>query len=127
MNLTSCTLSRNTAARLGGGIETASGTLNLSGCTLSGNSAAFRGGGIDALGGVYGCTLNLSGCTLTGNSAATGGGIYDDSGTTVTVKDSSSITGNTAPVGSGPDVLNQGVLDLDASSIIGILDGKQPS
>ena len=43
---------------------------------------------------------------------------------TVTVKNSSSITGNTAPVGFGADVYNQGVLYLDSSSTIGILDGN---
>ena len=41
---------------------------------------------------------------------------------TVTVKDSSSITGNTAPVGWGPDVYNYGVLHVDAGSIVGIVD-----
>jgi hypothetical protein len=42
----------------------------------------------------------------------------------VTVNNSSSITGNSAPVGFGADVYNQGVLYLDATSIIGILDGN---
>jgi hypothetical protein len=42
----------------------------------------------------------------------------------VTVKNSSNITGNTAPVGFGADVYNQGVLYLDSSSTIGILDGN---
>jgi hypothetical protein len=42
---------------------------------------------------------------------------------TVTVKNSSSITGNSAPVGFGADVYNQGVLYLDSSSKIGILNG----
>jgi len=42
----------------------------------------------------------------------------------VTVKNSSSITGNTAPVGFGADVYNLGVLYLDSTSIIGILDGN---
>jgi hypothetical protein len=45
----------------------------------------------------------------------------------VTVENSSSIINNTAPAGYGADVYNLGVLHLDASSIIGILDGKQPS
>jgi hypothetical protein len=44
----------------------------------------------------------------------------------VTVENSSSITGNTAPVGSGADVYNQGTLYLDATSIIGILIGNSP-
>ena len=44
---------------------------------------------------------------------------------TVTVKNSSSITGNTAPAGFGADVYNAGVVYLEVStSIIGILDGN---
>jgi len=41
----------------------------------------------------------------------------------VTVKSSSSITGNGAPIGFGADVYNKSVLYLDGSSTIGILDG----
>src|SRR5207249_3459850 len=108
--ITRTTLSDNTATPSyggGGGIWQNGGTLNLSSCTLSGNSA-FHGGGINTQGG----TLNLSGCILTGNSASIqGGGIrISSSSATVTVKDSSSITRNTAPVGYGPDVFNYGVL-----------------
>jgi hypothetical protein len=54
-----------------------------------------------------------------------GGGIFNDaSGGTVTVENSSRITGNTAPVGFGADVYNGSLVYLDASSIIGILDGN---
>jgi len=42
----------------------------------------------------------------------------------VTVKNSSSISGNTAPVGFGADAYNLGVLDLDNTSTIGTLDGN---
>ena len=70
-------------------------------------------------------TLTVSGSTLSGNSASAGGGGIDNSRSgTVTVKNSSSITGNTAPVGFGADVDNLGVLYLDSTSTIGILDGK---
>jgi predicted outer membrane repeat protein len=68
-------------------------------------------------------TLTVSGCTLSSNSATTaGGGIYNTG--TATVKNFSSITGNTAPVGAGADADNQGVLYLDGSSTIGILNGN---
>jgi hypothetical protein len=94
------TLSDNSAPN-GGGIY-GGVTLTLSGCTLSGNSALpvrggpGQGGGIAITAG----TLTLSGCTLTGNSATdAGGGIGIWPHVTVTVKDSSSITGNTGPVG----------------------------
>jgi hypothetical protein len=42
----------------------------------------------------------------------------------LTVKNSSSITGNTAPAGHGADVYSLGVLYLDATSVIGILGGN---
>ncbi|HMC10391.1 MAG TPA: hypothetical protein VKH44_03840, partial [Pirellulaceae bacterium] len=113
--VSNCTLSNNSAGQ-GGAIHN-EGTLTVSGSILSGNSA-YRGGGIENYG-----TLTVSGSTLSGNSASDGGGIFNGSGT-VTVKNSSSITGNTAPVGLGADVNNQGVLYLDISSIIGILDGN---
>jgi predicted outer membrane repeat protein len=125
LTVSGSTLSGNSAVYEGGGILTARGfggnTATISNCTLSGNSAAYEGGGIYATGG----TLTVSNSTLTGNSATSaGGGIYIGPYVTVTVKNSSSITGNIAPVGLGADVDNQGVLDLDASSTIGILDGN---
>jgi predicted outer membrane repeat protein len=110
----------NTSTTEGGGIGN-HGTLTVSGSTLSDNSAS-KGGGIFNAG-----ALTVSGSTLSGNSAASaGGGIYNTNNVsaTVTVKNSSSITGNTAPVGFGADVFNNGVLYLDSTSIIGILDGN---
>jgi hypothetical protein len=49
-----------------------------------------------------------------------GGGIFNDG--TVTVENSSRITGNTA-LAAGADVYNLGVLYLDSTSTIGILVG----
>jgi hypothetical protein len=43
---------------------------------------------------------------------------------TLTVKNVSIITGNTAPDGFGADVYNLGVLYLDSTSNIGIFDGN---
>jgi hypothetical protein len=109
-------LSSNSAIS-GGGIKNG-GTLTVSGSILSGNSAS-RGGGISNVG-----TLTVSGSTLSGNSATEGGGgIWSGVGT-LTVKNSSSITGNTAPAGFGADVYNLGVLYLDSTSTIGVLDGN---
>jgi hypothetical protein len=113
------TLSGN-SAQTGGGILN-DGTLTVSNSTLTGNSASY-GGGINNQG-----TLTVSGSTLSGNVATSaGGGIYNYVTGTATVKNSSSITGNAAPLGFGADVDNQGVLYLDSSSIIGILDGNYP-
>jgi hypothetical protein len=125
-----CTVSGN-VAYYGGGIWN-SGTATLTTSTLSNNAARAlvqsypfftEGGGICNHG-----TLVLSGCTVTGNfSEYEGGGIFNDG--TVTVKNSSSITGNTisADTASGyaaEDLDNLGVLYLDSTSTIGILEGN---
>jgi hypothetical protein len=60
---------------------------------------------------------------LFSNSAPVSGGGISNNGGTVTVSNSSTISGNSAPSGFGADVLNQGVLFLDSSSKIGMLDG----
>jgi hypothetical protein len=122
--ISGCTLSGNSAP-YGGAIRNDAVSLTLSGCTLFGNSATARGGAIAVEGG----TVTVSGCTigspLAANTAAlAGGGIWIDSGATVTVQNSSTITGNSAPVGSGADVYNNGVLHVDATSTIGVLDGN---
>lgn len=62
-------------------------------------------------------------------SVRRGGGIYiqvlgNYGPTTVTVKDDSSVIGNTAPTGFGSDVDNLSVLYVDSSSTIGSLDGN---
>ena len=119
-------LSGNTAvAGRGGGIWD-DGTASVTGCTLSGNSAGTGGGG--GGGGIFVDTyamLTVSGSTLSNNTTPHhGGAIWVHAGGTLTVKNSSSITGNTAPLGFGADVYNFGVLYLDNSSIIGILDGN---
>ncbi len=146
LTVSNCTLTGNSASQgEGGAIANGGRTMTVSGCTLSGNSAA-KGGAI-----VTHNAVTVINCTISGNTAAQGGGISDDSGTltvdhcivsgntatsagggiyytsgygTVTIKNSSSITANTAPVGSGADVYNLGTLYLDSTSTIGILDGN---
>jgi hypothetical protein len=118
MTVTGSTFSNNHASA-GGGIYN-SGTATISTSTLSGNTAG-TGGGIRNDSG----SLTLSGSTLTGNTATAIGDGIDIVGGTVTIKNSTTITGNTTPTGSGVDVYNRGgVLYVDASSIIGILDGN---
>jgi hypothetical protein len=118
-NVSASILSGNSAAGNGGGIFN-QGTLMLGGSDLSGNSAGNDGGGLWI--GFY-ATATVSGTTVTGNSAAQGGGIWNWHNT-LTIENSSSITGNTAPVGFGADVYNLGTVNLDGSSIIGVLDGN---
>ena len=124
------TLSGN-GARFGGGIYNSGGTVTVSnGSTLSDNlayHADYPWTGGDG-GGLYndGGTVTISNSTLSGNTAdvnfGRGGGLYNNSGT-ATVENSSSITGNTAS-DLGPDALNLGVLYLDSTSTIGVLDGN---
>lgn len=61
--------------------------------------------------------------TLSGNSATVAGsGIYNAG--TVTVRDTSTICGNSAPAGFDTDVYNLGVLYKDGTSMICKLDGN---
>jgi hypothetical protein len=121
LTVSGSTLSNNVARSSGGGIGNyGTGIVSVSGSTLSGNSAADNGGGIFNNG-----TLTLSGgSSLSGNTAQRGGGIYNGFYATATVKNSSTITGNTALAGYGADVYNLGVLYLDSSSTISVLDGN---
>jgi predicted outer membrane repeat protein len=118
MTVSGCTLSGNSASR-GGAIDTKNAATVI-GCTISGNTAAMGGGISNGV-----STLTVDHCTVSGNVATSaGGGIYTDVYGTVTVKNYSSITGNTAPLGYGADVYNQSVLYLDSTSAIDILDGN---
>jgi hypothetical protein len=124
------------SAQYGGGIYNASGTVTVSNnSTLSGNYATpdyFGHGGYG--GGIYnsGGTVMISDSIISGNTAyvfglsGAGGGIYNDPQGTVRVENSSRITGNTSGFGeelSSEDVHNLGVLYLDGTSTISILDG----
>ena len=108
------TLSDNSAALNGGGIDNF-GTTMLTNCTLSDNSADFNGGG------VYNAsnrTLTVSGSTFTDNSATgDGGGIYNASTGTATIS-GSTIRRNTAG-GSGGGVYNADLLTIYSSPISG--------
>ena len=69
--------------------------------------------------------MTISNSILSGNVAdLSGGGIYNNVGT-VTVENSSSITGNLGGDGDfGADVDNRSVLYLDSTSTIGFLYGN---
>jgi predicted outer membrane repeat protein len=140
LTLSGCTISNNHADHTGGGIYS-DGTLTVNGCTISGNHA-ISGAGIanwgaatfvstiissniaDWVDGAYqphgtgggisnNGTLTLSGCTVSGNLANyEGSGIYNDTSGTVTVENSSSISGDNATA------VNLGVLYLDGTSTI---------
>jgi hypothetical protein len=130
VTINNSTLSGNWA-RYGGGIYNNGGTLAITGSTLSGNfaSADYNGRGGYG-GGIYNSagSVTIGNSILSGNSAAVfAGGIYNAPGGTVTVKNASSITGNTSgggDVGVAEDVTNFGVLSVDNTSTIGVLDGN---
>jgi hypothetical protein len=123
------TLQQGLASGSGGAIYN-QGTLMVSGCTVS----AFSGGGIANSGG----KVTVRSSTLSGNATGSGGGIYN-SGGRVTVSDST-LSRNGASSGGGiysaggtvnvsnsiEDVYNLGVLLLDRTSTIGVLDGNPP-
>ena len=151
MTITGCTFSNNSASGSGGAIG--AGNVTIIGCTFTNNSAP-QGGAIYVAGtgvtvqsstlqynsaGSGGAlwvrnseSLTVDGSTISYNTASTaGGGIYISNfaggvGGTVTVKNSSTIVNNSAPVGFGADVYNLGTLYVDSSSMskIGIVDGN---
>jgi hypothetical protein len=90
-------VSANTAAGTGGGILTGNGgTVTLRGSSsVDGNEAGTDGGG------VYnnGSAVTVNGTSvITGNTAGTqGGGVFNTGGGTVTLNDSGTISGNSAP------------------------------
>ena len=111
----------------GGAIYNESGTVRISNSTLDGNTAfaSDDAGDYGDGGAIYNGSgkVTLSHVTVSGNIAAvSGGGIFNAGGMT-TVANWSSITGNTASGASG-DVQNSGVLYLDNTSTIGILNGN---
>ncbi len=90
-------VSVNTAGGAGGGILTGAGgsvTLRAS-SSIDGNEAATDGGGIYN----NGSAVTVSGTSaITGNTAGSnGGGVFNTGGGTVTLNDSGTISGNTAP------------------------------
>ena len=125
-----CDVSGN-HARYGGGIYNNIGTITIEDSAVYDNSANHYdypwaggyGGGIYNRAGM----VVINHCTLTGNTAdpgvedwfVVGGGIFNDVQGTVTVGNDSHVFGN-----SYDDVNNGGVLYLDGSSTLGILDGK---
>jgi hypothetical protein len=121
LTVTGCTISGNHAIS-GAGI-TNGGTATLVSSTISGNIADWvdgayqphgTGGGISNDG-----TLTLSGSTISGNLANyEGSGLYNDTSGTVTVENSSTISGDNGAV------INLGVLYLDSTSTIENLIGN---
>jgi len=101
--LTNCTVTLNSAAGNGGGIEN-SATLSLVNCTVANNSAASNGGGIDNNGSATVGNTIVAGNHLTGE----GGSGPDFSGAVTTDSGNNLIGNNSGSTGFNqpPDLLN---------------------
>ena len=100
--LSACVLTGGSAI-YGGGIANSSfGNLTVNACTITGNSSSVAGGGGA---GIYNAgILAVINCTIAGNTVSStngaGGGIYNDSGSSLTLSDST-IAGNSAATAGG--------------------------
>ena len=111
IDITSVTISDNTATRAGGGIEIVEAdTVTLTSIMLTGNSATGtgagpgNGGGLHTTGDIANLTVDDS--LVQDNAAASeGGGLWFSAGTVATIQNNTGITANTA---SGDDATNGG-------------------
>ncbi|MDY4708382.1 MAG: hypothetical protein SO390_08485 [Candidatus Treponema excrementipullorum] len=100
LTLESGNISKNKAARDGGGVYLGpGGTFTMKGGSITGNTAGSNGNGNSNGGGVYvssGCEFTMTGGSITGNTAnANGGGVYVHENGTFFVSGSPTITSNT--------------------------------
>jgi CSLREA domain-containing protein len=125
LDLSSSTLTNNTAAVFGGAIENSGGTANLTNVTLSGNRAAVDSGGLDTF--VAGAVSTLNNVTVTNNIAdadannsGTGGGIFNIAPATTNLKNTI-VAGNRddSPVTKAPDC--DGPITSQGNNLIGDL------
>ncbi|MHC4879004.1 MAG: beta strand repeat-containing protein, partial [Planctomycetota bacterium] len=97
-------------------------TLNITGGTITDNTAAGDGGGVLINNSTSGTdtTAVLDGVTISNNVATGNGGGLAHDGATVTIQNSSMITGNQATGGDGGGIESpSGMLTVDGSTISG--------
>lgn len=131
LTLTGVTVMANSAWEGGGIFNWAGGTVTLIDSAVTGNHAdGGEAGGVlgKGGGGIFnwaGGTVTLTDSTVSGNTSAGGwgGGIYEDLEASVTLRGSSSISGNSADAGGGIFITYAMVTCLDGSSITGNLVG----
>ncbi len=92
------------------------------GCTISDNSAAYAGGGIDNIYNSEAATvLTLTNCVVSGNTAGAGGGVNNSGTATITdcmITDNSSISPG-GGYGDGAGLQNSGTVSLTDCTISG--------
>ena len=134
VNISDSTFHSNTASHAGGAIEIVDGTVELIDVDLTANMAGLSGtapgyGGALHVAGSNGTLVTIRGGVIDGNTAASeGGGLWNQSGSTLIVRDATTISNNVA-LGAAPDeggggifnhggttrVLNSTILDNSAS------------
>jgi len=107
------TITGNTTASYGGGIDNFNSTLTMINSTITGNTAGTLSGGIDNS---YG-TLTVINSTITGNTAGTLSGGIDNFYGTLTVINST-ITDNATTSGAGGGIVNDTALLTLANTIV---------
>jgi hypothetical protein len=118
LTLDHCNFSGNSDELNGGAVYCSGGTLTVSNCTFTNNSAAGIFPGTGYGGDIYSIgPTTIDGVTMTNNTALTGGGAVFTDPSTLTVI-SSTISGNSAPLGA--DIYN---LDSSASVINSTIGG----
>jgi predicted outer membrane repeat protein len=132
LSITNSTISGNSAAGNGGGIDlriAGTGSAVITNSTITGNtSGTSDGGGVaDVVAtGTAGGSLTINNCTITGNSAGgSGGGIRKLSvtGSGALTINSSIVAGNSAT--SGPDISSSSTISLSiggSHNVIGVAD-----
>lgn len=103
----------NNKATVNGGGAFTNGITELNGAVFTGNEAGVDGGGIRG----SGASVTVDGSDISGNKAAHGAGISLNGSSTVTMKNGSTITGNTAGKRGGG-------VNIDDSTVFTMQDGQ---
>lgn len=103
LTLQNLTIAKGKASGGGGGVYNAAGTLTIVNSTFSTNSATLGGGGVENRG-----KLTIANSIFSGNSVTSGngGGVNNDTGGTLTIRDSTFSANSASSYGGG--VFNSG-------------------
>ncbi len=113
---TGATISGNTGTYIGGGVYSDGTLIMETGSSIKNNTANDQGGGVFINNGEF----TMSGGTISGNTVTSGngGGVFvKDTGSTFTMSDNATISGNAATEGGG--VYSTGILNMIGGTISG--------